>query len=168
MCERRNKVILLRQTCVSLSQGLQHSMDLTSSQHNHLQNRWVRKFERQEGKMFLISLCFLVTLKNIINYKEKNVFLTLSYLLINFFSEELYLWHLYTKCNRQLCCGVLAMHVVFQVCCTCILLSWQFPGICPPVICLCLVPRNEAVTIIKLFREVCLQAVSQEKQLLQA
>lgn len=52
------------------------------------------------------------------------------------------------------CCSMLAMHVALQVCYTCILLSWQFPaGSCPPpVTCLCLVPRNEAVTMIKLFR----------------
>lgn len=99
MWGKRNKVILFRQACISLSQVLWHSMDLTS-QHSHLQNELVRELERQEGKIFLISLCFLVALRNIVKYKEQGVLLTMSYLLIHFFSEELCLWHLYRKYNR--------------------------------------------------------------------
>lgn len=38
--------------------------------------------------MFLISLCFLVALKNIIKYKEQSVLLTMSCLLINNFLKN--------------------------------------------------------------------------------
>lgn len=88
MWGKRNKVILFRQACVSLSQVLWHSMDLTSSQHSHLQNELIRELERQEGKMFLISVCFLVALRNIVKYKEQGVLLTMSYLLIHFFLKN--------------------------------------------------------------------------------
>lgn len=94
---KRNKVILFREACVSLTQVLYHSMDLTSSQNNHLQHE-LRELERQEGKMFLISLYFLVALRNIVNYEEQGVLLTRSY--HSFFSEEQCSWHRYKKYNR--------------------------------------------------------------------
>lgn len=114
MWGKRNKVILFRQACISLSKVLWHSMDLTSSQHNNLQNELMRKLERPEGKIFLISLYCLVALRSIVKYKEQSVLLTMSNLLINF-SEELGLRHLYRKCNRERCCGILAMQLVSAV-----------------------------------------------------
>lgn len=51
LCGKKEIVILFSQACVSLSQVLWRSMDLTSSQHNHLQNELIK--ERQEGKHFL-------------------------------------------------------------------------------------------------------------------
>lgn len=74
---KRNKVILFRQACVSLTQVLCHSMDLASSQIN-LQNE-LTELERQEGKMFLIPLYFLDALRNIVTYEEQGVLLTTSY-----------------------------------------------------------------------------------------
>lgn len=56
LCGEKEIVILFRQACVSLSQVLWHSMDLTSSQHNHLQNELIK--ERQEGKCFLFHYVF--------------------------------------------------------------------------------------------------------------
>lgn len=163
MCERRNKAILFRQACVSLSQGLWHSMDLTSSQHNHLQNQWVRELERQEGKMFFISLCFLVTLKNIVKYREQSVLPTVGYLVIHFFLKN----YVYGICTENATQNTVV--VCYQ--CTwyikCVTPAYSCPGsfllvpdICPPVSCLCLAPENGAVTMFKLFREICLQAVS--------
>lgn len=100
MWGKRNKIVLFRQACVSLSQVLWYSMDLTSSQHNHLQNELIRELEGQGGKIFLVSLYFLVALRNIVKYREQGVLLTASYPLVHFFSEELCLWHLYRTYNR--------------------------------------------------------------------
>jgi len=60
-------------------------MDVASPQHNNLQNKLIRKLERQEGKMFLISPHFLVALKHVVKYKEQGVLLMMSYILIHFF-----------------------------------------------------------------------------------
>jgi len=55
-----------RQACVYLSVVFWLSMDLTSSQHNHLHNEQRRKSERQAGKVFIIPPFFLVMLRNLV------------------------------------------------------------------------------------------------------
>lgn len=124
MWGKRNKVISFRQACVSLSQVLWHSMDLTTSEHNHLQNELIRELERQEGNTFLISLYFLVALRNIMKYKEQGVLLTINYLIIHFFWRIVFM--ALVQKIQQIALLWYSSYAV-SICYTGILWSWQFP-----------------------------------------